>query len=493
MRASNRIRIRVISPALLVASWLAGCGGALALDPVGSDRRGKADDGSGAASSEEAVRAEVCAALAEPLRRAEGLGISLGLLRDGALVWSGGCGNIGGDPDDPVATVSADGWPAKDLTVWPVSSVSKLVLGVVTLQVVEELAAARAQASGRSRLVELNAILDEDAGPLILLAGESTPALRHPDRPERPITLRMLLTHTSGVSDDYALTPHAVEVHRPGYDDRAPLELREALRRHLAPGHGAGFLAHGPGEGYSYSSTASSIAALLVRPQTGRSFSEWALERVFAPLAMDDTRFRLAELRDPARSAAGLYRLDEERVLGLPVVLEDGRYRRPSECVGLLGAYRCSFWEHTFYPAASLRTTVVDFAAFVGALMGRGERAGARLLEAETLLELTDGEQLARFGLDPAVEGYQGLIVYWQKLADEWYACHSGRNPGYTSLACFLPAEHRRRDGSVAVPAGPRHGVIVFSNADGASDLTAEAASYLLEQAQPGGLLAPAR
>jgi CubicO group peptidase (beta-lactamase class C family) len=475
---------------LSIASLLAGCDAGSPTFELGHDRRGKADDGAGEASSEEAVRAEICAALADPLRRGQGLGMSLGLLRDGALVWSGGCGNIGGDPDDPVASVSAEGWPAKDLTVWPVSSVSKLVLGVVTLQVVEELAAARAQASGRPRRVELNAILDEDAGPLIRLAGESTPALRHPERPEKPITLRMLLTHSSGVTDDYALTPHAVEVRRPGYDDRAPLGLREALRRHLDPSHRAGFLGHGPGAGYSYSSTASSIAALLVRPQTGRSFAEHALERVFAPLGMDDTRFRLAELRDPARAAAGLYRLDEERVLGLPVVVEEGRYRRPYECSGLLGAYRCTFWEHTFYPAASLRTTVVDFAAFVGALMSRGAYAGARLLESETLLELSDGEQLARYGLDPAKEGYQGLIVYWQKLAGEWYACHSGRNPGYTSLVCFLPAEHRRRDGSVQVPPGPRHGVIVFSNADGESDLVGEAVSYLLEQARPGGLLA---
>ncbi len=480
-----------LTPVLLIASWLAGCDGAPVLAPVSPDRRGKADDGVAAASSEEAIREEVCRALAEPLRRGQGLGLSLGLLRDGALVWSGGCGQIGGDPDDPLDAVSADGWPAKDLTVWPVASVSKLVLGVVTLQVVEELAEARARARGRARLEELNAILDEDAGPLLRLAGESTPSLRHPAHPARPITLRMLLTHTSGVTDDYALTPHAVEVHQPGYDDRAPLELREALRRHLEPGHRAGFLAHGPGEAYSYSSTASSIAALLVRPQTGRSFSAHALARIFAPLAMDDTRFRLAELRDPARSAAGLYRLDEERVLGLPVVLEAGGYRRPLECEGLLGSYRCTFWEHTFYPAASLRTTVIDFAAFVGALMTRGERAGVRLLEADTLLELTDGEQLARFGLDPEAEGYQGLIVYWRKLAGEWYACHSGRNPGYTSLVCFLPAEHRRRDGSVAIPAGPRHGVIVLSNADGPEDLPGEAAGYLLEQARPSGLLAP--
>ncbi len=488
-----------IRACVVLAATLTGCTPMMAAGPTGAGpaRGGKGD---GLTEDDRArIQSMVCEALDPMLAASEGLGASLGVLRDGRLVWSGGCGNVGGAPQDPFDNVSAEGVAADGETVWPVSSISKIVMAVAVLQVVERMA--WAEANDRDEFVtKLNEILDREANTL-LVGGDDSLYFHHMQS-ETQVTLRMLLTHTSGLSDNYRISAHNVPVSWPNYDDESPLDLHDSLVANLDNGnanYGNSFLAHGPGGGYQYTSTWSSAASLLVDVQEGTSFQSYTQSNIFDYLGMSDTSWRLSWLRSEQRDDD---LLNNGRYLGLPVKKRnvtigegdeqrtEARWVRASDC-GTNGSTDCAFWEHTFYPAASLRSTVHDFARFLSPLMQGGIDGELKLLEHETLIEAFDGEQTAtHYGLNSGNNSYQGLIFYWGRYDGDWYVCHAGRNTGYTSNACFKPEEWRSSQGDMLRAEGSQWGVIVFSNADGPGRFQDAATTYLFQQTKEGGLFA---
>ncbi|MEM7307928.1 MAG: serine hydrolase [Planctomycetota bacterium] len=93
---------------------------------------------------------------------------------------------------------------------------------------------------------------------------------------ERPITLRHLLHHTSGLRDYLNLLPLA------GRSERSPisrLRILEMMARQEA-------LVSPPGERYRYSNTGYMLLAHAVERAAGMSLGELARERLFEPLGM---------------------------------------------------------------------------------------------------------------------------------------------------------------------------------------------------------------
>ncbi|ADH68442.1 MULTISPECIES: serine hydrolase domain-containing protein [Nocardiopsis] len=88
------------------------------------------------------------------------------------------------------------------------------------------------------------------------------------------VTVRQLLTHTSGMSDTAFREKSA-----PAAED-----LEGALARMADSG-----MAADPGTEFHYHNPNYHVAARLVEVLSGRSFGEYMDERVFAPLGMDDT------------------------------------------------------------------------------------------------------------------------------------------------------------------------------------------------------------
>jgi CubicO group peptidase (beta-lactamase class C family) len=137
-------------------------------------------------------------------------------------------------PDDPVR----------------VASISKMVVGI-----------------GVMRLVEAGKLnLTSDVSPWL---GWS---LRNPSFPDRPITLGMLLSHTSSVrehDDDYAIPlGHAIQ---PLMQD---------------PSNWDAF--HGPGDNYfSYTNLNFPIVATIVEKVTGERFDIWMRRNVLEPMKLD--------------------------------------------------------------------------------------------------------------------------------------------------------------------------------------------------------------
>lgn len=103
------------------------------------------------------------------------------------------------------------------------------------------------------------------------------------------VTVRMLLTHTSGIGGDLSREgPWGLPV-----PDKA-----EGIRRALTAS-----LEFAPGDGFHYSDTGFIMLGALVEKITGESLDTYVDENVFAPLGMFDTRYL------PAAKACGPYRM----------------------------------------------------------------------------------------------------------------------------------------------------------------------------------------
>jgi CubicO group peptidase (beta-lactamase class C family) len=99
----------------------------------------------------------------------------------------------------------------------------------------------------------------------------------------RPITVRHLLTHTSGLRDFFELLIMARG--RFEEDRVTDADATAVIGRQRA-------LNFAPGAEYSYSNTGYLLAARLVARVSGQPFPAFVAERIFAPLGMTQTRFR---------------------------------------------------------------------------------------------------------------------------------------------------------------------------------------------------------
>jgi CubicO group peptidase (beta-lactamase class C family) len=397
------------------------------------------------------------------------VGVSVAVVKNDALLWARGYG---------LADVEA-GRPATADTIYLVSSMSKAVMAVAVMQAVEQLADARH--------VAIADVLDADVDDLVGLR------VRNPSYPNAKITLRMILSHVSSIQNDYDRVPHDYPVTAPAYDTSAVPALRPLFASYLTPGapffSPSNFLSAAPATSYVYSSVAAAAAGLVV--EALGPFDPWCRTHIFEPLHMQDTAWRLSELtglRSFARTLAMPYQWNTDAVPEPKNELADG--------TGL--------WENTFYPAASLRSTVVDFARLARALMADGQYQDAdggvaRLLRPETLREM----HRAQF---PALEATQGLVLYATTRDGLTLWGHEGANDGFRSGFFYMPgpiaAGAAAADGGADAAAlgdagsGDRYGVVVLTNGDydgDDGDLVRNVAWASIRQAKGEPVARPAR
>lgn len=206
-----------------------------------------------------------------------------------------------------------------------------------------------------------------------------------------PVTLRQCLQHTGGLPEWYAVLPLTGHPLSEMTEERL-LEVIARLRTTTFE----------PGTDFTYSNTGYVLAAVTVRRVSGRSLAEFARERLFAPLGMDDTVFRDDASAPLARLAYGYANH------GGPPVRADTQ----ESAVGDGG----------------LVTSVRDLAPWFG-FLADGRVLGADLRDA--LLEravLADGTTL------PYAMG-----LYHHEVAGRRAFGHAGGMHGYLSDLLFLP------------------------------------------------------
>ena len=119
--------------------------------------------------------------------------------------------------------------------------------------------------------------------------------INHPDFPDIPITIKMLLSHTSGIKDNWNFMPF--------YDGDSPIDLDYYLNQYFTPGGeffdiNSNFTDYSPGTSFSYSNIGAAIVGLLAEEISNQSFNEYCIENIFQPLGMNDAYWFLSEIEN---------------------------------------------------------------------------------------------------------------------------------------------------------------------------------------------------
>jgi CubicO group peptidase (beta-lactamase class C family) len=252
-------------------------------------------------------------------------------------------------PSLQVCVVSGDkkwvkgfGGQTSEDTVFLVGSIQKVFVAISILQLYEE------------GLMGL----DDDVNKHLPFS------IRHPGYPDKPITIRMLLSHRSGLD---ATLPS--EFQYDWRDDIPPDEsipddfigvsLEEWLEMNLVMGGSLYLPSHWvwePDTRYSYSNNGFKILMCILERVTGQSIQDYMDEHIFTPLQMDHTGFDSLEFMD-VHATPHTRKYGNDTNIPLPVW--NGRYM--------------------------LRSSASDMGNLMMALMNDGVFNGARILEKETV------------------------------------------------------------------------------------------------------------
>jgi CubicO group peptidase (beta-lactamase class C family) len=178
-------------------------------------------------------------------------------------------------------------------------------------------------------------------------------------RPGRPITVRDILSHTSGMPFKSAMEQPTLDL----------LPLRDAVRSYaMTP------LQFEPGSKYQYSNAGINTAGRIIEVVAGMPYERFLDERLFRPLGMKDTTFwptseQLARLAKSYRPNADKTDLVETTVTQLKYPLDD-RTRQPM-------------------PAGGLFSTARDLARFCQMILNGGVFEGKRYLSEDAVSQMT--------------------------------------------------------------------------------------------------------
>lgn len=187
-------------------------------------------------------------------------GAALAIVKDGKIIYKRGYGMANLEYNIPITTTS----------VFRIGSTSK------------QFAAASIAILAREGTISL----DDDIRKYI------------PEMPgyQRPITVRNLVHHTSGILDYTSLLSLA------GYMPDADCPTIEETIEILARQKNLNFP---PGEEYSYSNSGYFLLSVIVERASGKTLNEFAQERIFKPLGMKNTHFHDDHTMTVKNRAAG--------------------------------------------------------------------------------------------------------------------------------------------------------------------------------------------
>jgi CubicO group peptidase (beta-lactamase class C family) len=319
--------------------------------------------------------------LAEQVATGRTPGLSVAVVHDQGLVWSAGYGFADLESRTP-ATAG---------TLYRLGSVTKLFTATAIL------------------LLRDGSELDLD-DPVAKHLPEFT--VRNPFPDSQPVTLRHLLTQTSGLPRDTSIP----------YWTTHEFPSREAILASLAGLE----LVRRPGETYKYSNLGMGLLGLVVERVSGRSYADFLRERIFAPLGMaQSTAAPTAEQR--GRLATRYYRK-----------ATDGT-RKVFEYYDMEG----------LAAAGNVISNVLDLAEFAKLQFRDGQAGGAQILAGATLREM----QRPQF-VYPGFSGGRGLGFGVSRDDGVTFVTHGGWICGHRSHFLLVPAA--------------KVAVIVIANADDA-------------------------
>ena len=221
-----------------------------------------------------------------------------------------------------------------------VASVSKLVVAIAVLRLVEQ------------RRLDLDADVSDLLGW----------PLRNPAYPDRPITLRLLLSHRSSLTDtiDYVLPLDA--------------EMRGVLSDPTAWDAG-----HAPGTWFHYTNFNFPVIAAVMERATGERFDRLMQRLVLQPLKLDAC-YQWATCSAAARTRAVVQYRDGQSIKDNPAAIAACPVTPARDGSCDLSIWRPGANGAIFAPQGGLRISARGLATVGRLLLGRGRVDGVRLL-----------------------------------------------------------------------------------------------------------------
>ncbi len=268
------------------------------------------------------------------------VGLAAVRLHDGKVIYSyyGGARFLGGDGVLPV----------RHDTLFRVASVSKLLTTIGLMQLVEQ---------GKVNL-------DADASDYLGFR------LRNPAFPDTPITVRMLITHTSSLRDDkgYLIPPDQT--------------IASVFDTSQPPGktgyHYASDPKQGPGAWFEYSNLGYAVLGTIIERVSGERFDRYISTHVLDPLGIDGG-FNVLELKHPERLAT-IYRQFPEGLRATMDLPHVGNW--PKEAID---HYQVGTNGAVFSPQGGLRISLDGLTKLANFMIHRGTSDQVHILSPETI------------------------------------------------------------------------------------------------------------
>jgi CubicO group peptidase (beta-lactamase class C family) len=227
------------------------------------------------------------------------------------------------------------------------------------------------------------------------------------------ISIRHLLTHSSGIWDHYEYTDTSVVKHATDKD-----VLGAVI--HIDTTYFT------PGSHYRYSNTAYCLLALIIEKISGQSYADFIQKNIFEPLAMNHSA--VLKIGSSIYQAALGYDINEERNTN-----GKKQFRE-------LDANQSIFFSTE--GDGGIYTSMDDYLKWIAAL-----HSGTILGKA-----LVQQAQSAQFVIDPPSRLAYGYGWFVSEKNKEKIVYHTGSNGGFRAIAFFIPSL--------------KYSVVIFSNRD---------------------------
>ncbi len=285
-------------------------------------------------------------------------GVSIAVIHDFDIHWAKGYGVADTETGAPVDTE----------TLFQAASISKPVAAMAVL---------RATQDGIFGL-------DDDINGILrswkLEGGEFTR--------ERPVTPRMLTSHTSGLGDGFGF---------PGYDPSTPVPTAlQILQAHELSNVRPLFMERPPMSLMEYSGGGVTVMQQALSDALGRPFQDILRETVLQPIGMENSTFEQPLPADRDRNAARAHSGEGEAM--------GPKWRVYPELA-----------------AAGLWTTPTDLARFIIEVQRSARGESNRVLSRTTVQEMVSPVGVGDYGVGFAV----------RKMGEGWYFAHGGSNWGF--------------------------------------------------------------
>jgi len=275
--------------------------------------------------------------------------------------------------------------PLENDDIFRIASISKSFVATSLMQLVE---------GGKLSL-------DDDVGELIGFP------VRNPNFPDSVITLRLILSHTSSISD------------KNGYF------TLDAFNPNENPDWAKAYNDYAPGTDYEYCNLNFNLAGAILEKHSGERFDRYIRTHVLEPLGLYAS-YNVDELDSNRFATLYAYDADSNRFIASPAA-----YRSPAAS---LTDYQPGYSTPVFSPTGGMKISAADLAKYMTMHMDYGIFNGTRILSEESARTMQTSV--------PAGQGY-GLAITTEDslISGKIMKGHTGSAYGLNSAMFFQPQE----------------------------------------------------